>query len=123
MTGETEIDARVAALVDVLSLVPGVQTSASCGGHAHPGAGQVAADRFYVGFYVPLNRRGWRALAVLAWATGEILDGRVTVVAWGEGPDIEDLRFELQGRDSADPDKLAKIIATYVSAKGDHRDS
>jgi hypothetical protein len=55
---ETIIDPRLARLVAALNAIPGVRTYASCGGHAVPGAGQVARDKFYVSFDLTRNRQG-----------------------------------------------------------------
>jgi hypothetical protein len=109
---ETIIDPRLARPAAALNAIPGVRTYASCGGHAVPGAGQVARDKFYVSFDLTRNRQGWRALGLVALsidktAAGE--KGNVYIKPWISSDEDEPdaLSFSLEGRRGADPDEVA----------------
>lgn len=109
---ETAIDPRLARLVAALNAIPGVRTYASCGGHAVPGAGQVARDKFYVSFDLTRNHHGWRALGLIALsmdktAAGE--KGNLYVKPWitSDEDEPDALSFSLEGRRGADPDEVA----------------
>jgi len=120
---ESSMDSRVARLVSALNAIPGVHTYSSCGGHAVPGAGQVARDKFYVSFDLGRNRQSWRALglvtpAVDKTAAGE--KGNVCIRPWisSDADDPDALSFSLEGRRGADPDEIAHWLEVLLPLHG-----
>jgi len=109
---ETAIDPRVARLVAALNAIPGVRTYASCGGHAVPGGGQVARDKFYVSFDLARNHQGWRALGLIALSIDKMEaseKGNVWIKPWitSDEDEPDALSFSLEGRRGTDPDEVA----------------
>ncbi len=102
-----EVDDNVVGLVQSLNTLPGIFTTASCGGPPDPGPGQHPAGEFDVSLEADLNMGGWRSLEILAWAAGEL---QADLVAWGgtDGPRRGSLCFDLSG--TADPDEAAELI-------------
>jgi tRNA(Phe) wybutosine-synthesizing methylase Tyw3 len=107
---EFEVDDRVARLVTVLNMFPGIETFSSCGGHKNPQMGQKEYGRFCVGFDVERKRMrvAMNSLERIVWNIFEVapLHARVEAVDLG-GEDNPCLCFELRG---CCPDVIAEAL-------------
>ncbi len=107
-----QIDSNIAELVHALNAFPGITTIGSCGGHENPTEIQRPLGEWFVTFRAAHTGGGWRSLEYIA---GSItLDPwRTTLTVHTSQPGYATGRalfFSLQGREFADPDRIAQYL-------------
>ncbi len=107
-----DLDPNIMNLVRALNAFPGVSTIGSCGGHEHPNEIQRPLGEWFVTFHIAHKSGGWRSLEYIA--------GAITLDPWRTSltthtsqpgsPTGRSLFFSLQGRDFADPERIAAYL-------------
>ncbi len=106
---EHAVEPGVRALVEALNRVPGLETYASCGGHARPFVWQMPAGTFNVSFEIVRTARGFAALEHVAGVVLEVAPAAV-LTAWAARRAGLPLAFELRGT-RADGRAIARALS------------
>lgn len=106
------LDSNIAQLVRALNAFPGITTIGSCGGHENPSEIQRPLGEWFVTFHAAHTKGGWRSL--------ELIAGAITLDPWRTSLTVHTsqpgyatgraLFFSLQGREFADPDRIAAYL-------------
>lgn len=107
-----QLDPNIVTLVQALNAFPGIATIGSCGGHENPTEVQRPLGEWFVTFRVAHTGGGWRSLEYIA--------GSITLDPWRTMLTVHTSQpgqatgramfFSLQGRDFADPDRVARYL-------------
>ena len=112
------IDFKIFKLTNVMNnYLPDLVIMGSCGGHVNSKErdGQLPSGEFGVSFWIKPTKRGFKSLELVTRAAMETDYRNIKVMAWINGFEENGiLAFDLEGKNNADPNKMADILFFYV---------